>query len=75
MDPSQEDWWKLARAFYDLAHQDPANFQQLEERLKETEVGRLCREYIRTRDSRLLDQAGRLLTGTDQWYVYLGRCF
>lgn len=75
MDTSQEDWWKLARAFYALAHQNPADFERLEERLKETDVGRFCREYIRTGDFQSLNRAGRLLTGTDHWYVFLGRCF
>ncbi len=68
-----KDWKKLAYAFYALAHNDQKAFDELEPRLKNTPVGKLCSEYIRSRDHQLIEQAGYLLTGTKQWYVYLGR--
>lgn len=73
MKKGDKDWRKLAFAFYALAHNDRKDFDELEQSLKDTEAGRLCSEYIKSKDSRLLDKAGYLLTGTKQWYVYLGR--
>ena len=73
MEKGSKDWRKLAFAFYSLAHNDSRDFEALEQRLKDTEVGRLCAEYIESRDHQLIEQAGYLLTGTKQWYVYLGR--
>lgn len=69
-----KDWYKFAFAFYSLAHNDETDFWALEQRLKETEVGRLCAAYIESRDHQLTEKAGYLLTGTDHCYVYLGRC-
>lgn len=74
LDIDRDDWRKLAIAFYSLAHNDQRDFDALEPRLKETEVGRLCADYIETRDHQLIERAGYLLTGTKEWYVYLGRC-
>ena len=73
METGDKDWWELAYAFYSLAHNDPKDFNALEPRLKDTEIGRLCSEYIRSKDHQFIDKAGYLLTGTKQWYVYLGR--
>ncbi len=73
MEKGDADWTRLAFAFYSLAHDDPSDFNALEPRLQNTEVGRLCAEYIRTGDNQLLDQAGYLLTGTHSWHIYLGR--
>jgi len=73
METGDKDWWELAYAFYSLAHNDPKDFNALEPRLKNTEIGRLCSEYIRSKDHQFIDKAGYLLTGTKQWYVYLGR--
>ena len=75
MEKGDPDWRKLAIAFYALAHQDPQPYHALEPYLKDTEVGRLCARYLDSQDHQLLDQAGYLLTGTRQWYVYLGRSF
>ena len=73
MEKFDPDWRRLAFAFYSLAHNDPRDFQALEPELQDTEAGRLCAEYIRTGEAELLEQAGTLLTGTHQWYIYLGR--
>jgi hypothetical protein len=73
MERGDKEWRKLAMAFYDLAHNDAKRFKALEPRLRNTEVGRLCAAYIRLKDHALIEQAGYLLTGTKQWYVYLGR--
>jgi hypothetical protein len=73
MERGDPDWRKLAFAFFSLAHNDPKDFEALEPWLKQTPVGRLCAEYIETRNHELIEQAGYLLTGTKQWYVYLGR--
>lgn len=73
METGDEDWWELAFAFYSLAHNDPRDFNQLEPRLKNTEVGRLCAQYMQSGDQRFIEQAGYLLTGTKHWYAYLGR--
>ena len=63
----------MVLAFYELAHNDPNLFDALEPRLKNTEVGRLCSEYIETKDRQLIEKAGYLLSGTKYWYIYLGR--
>ena len=73
MDRSSKEWRKLASAFYALAHNDEREFNELEPELKETEVGQLCSEYIRTKDFDLIEKAGYLLTHTKYWYVYIGR--
>jgi hypothetical protein len=73
MERGDRDWRRLAFAFFSLAHNDPTDFDKLEPRLKNTEVGRLCSEYLRSGDHQLIEKAGYLLTGTRQWYVYLGR--
>lgn len=74
MEKGDDDWRKLTSAFYSLAHNDPREFNALEPRLKDTKVGRLCTDYIRTKDHEFIEKAGYLLTGTKQWYVYIGRC-
>lgn len=73
MEKGDKEWRKLAFAFYSLAHNDPKDFNALEPGLKETEVGRLCSEYIQSKDRQLIEKAGYLLTGTKHWYLYLGR--
>lgn len=73
MNQADQDWRRLAFALYALAHNDPGDFDALEPRLKNTEVGRLCSEYIRSGDHQFIEQAGYLLTGTKQWYTFLGR--
>lgn len=73
MEKGDKDWWKLAFAFFSLAHNDPKDFNALEPELKDTEVGRLCSEYLQSKDYQLIEQAGYLLTGTKHWYTYLGR--
>ena len=67
MEKDDRDWYELAFAFYSLAHNDRTDFDALEPRLKETEVGRLCAEYIETQDHQLIERAGYLLTGTKEW--------
>ncbi|HNT29471.1 MAG TPA: hypothetical protein PKL83_00785 [bacterium] len=71
---AEADWWKLALAFYDLAHGDLHRFEKLPKRLRKHDIGQLCRCYVETQDYAYCDEAGRQLTGTDAWYVYLGRC-
>ncbi len=73
MEKGDKDWRKLAFAFYALAHNDPKHFDELEPELQDTQVGRLCAAYIESKDYELIDQAGRLLTGSRHWYTYLGR--
>ena len=46
---------------------------ELDDRLKATEAGLLCSRYIETGEDGLVDQAGKLLTGSAHWYTYLGR--
>ncbi|MBN1669335.1 MAG: hypothetical protein JW862_19750 [Anaerolineales bacterium] len=73
MEKGSSDWRKLAIAFYALAHQDPRPFKALPPSLQDSQIGQLCTAYLQSGDPALLDQAGYLLTGTRQWYVYLGR--
>jgi len=73
MEKGDKEWRKLAFAFYSLAHNDFKDFSALEPELKITEAGRLCSEYIKTKNHDLIEKAGYLLTDTKQWYVYLGR--
>lgn len=63
---------KLGAAFYALAHNDFKAFHELEQQLKDTDVGKLCQEYIDTKKPELIDRAGTLLAGK-HWYVALGR--
>ncbi len=72
MDSSDKNWRPLSQAFYCLAHNDFGPFNTLSDDIKNTEVGKICQEYIRTRNSELIDKAGKLLAG-DCWYVALGR--
>ena len=73
MQRGDPDWRRLAFAFYSLAHHHPEDFHALEAELQESEAGQLCAEYLRTGDAGLLERAGYLLTGTEQWYIYLGK--
>lgn len=73
MERGDADWRRLALAFFALAHGEARDFYALEAALQETEVGRLCAEYLRTGEAGLLERAGYLLTGTEEWSVYLGR--
>ena len=70
---SKTDWNKFALAFYELAHHDFDRFDQLPPDLKKHQVGVLCSKFIKTADNDFLDQAGHLLTGSRDWYTYLGR--
>jgi hypothetical protein len=74
MPKGDKTWRQLAFAFYAVAHNDFELFEALPQEQKDSEVGRLCQQYMRNKDSQLLDQAGYLLTGTKEWYVYIGRC-
>lgn len=73
MDKGDNEWRRLAFAFYALAHNDFKHFNDLEPELQQTEIGQLCLEYIKTRDFQLVERAGYLLTGSKDWYTYLGR--
>lgn len=66
-------WWSLAAAFYHLAHNDWKRFDSLPDGLKATEAGKLCSLYRHTGEFEFLDRAGRVITGSRSWYVYLGR--
>ncbi len=70
---SQEDWRCLARAFFAVAHGDGRAFAALPAVLQGHPVGVLCAAYLERSDPALLDEAGRALCGTAQWYTYLGR--
>ncbi len=70
---SRTEWRQLAGAFYALAHGVDKEFTALPESLKGHPAGQLCAEYIRTGERATLDRAGHALTGTKEWYVYLGR--
>ncbi len=73
LEMTQEDWWLLARAFYCLAHNDFKKFNALPDKLKKHPAGKLCSRYMKTRDHDLVEQAGKILTHSHHWYVYLGR--
>jgi len=73
MEKGDKNWKKLAFAFFSLAHNDQRDFDALDPGLKNTEIGKLCSEYIHTKNIKFIEQAGYLLTGTREWYVYLGR--
>ena len=66
IEKGSEDWRKLAFALDSLAHNDERDFDALEQRLKETEIGKLCAAYTEARDHEYIDRAGHLLTGTDK---------
>ncbi len=73
LEMTREDWWKLAGAFYCLAHNDFRQFLALDDHLKKTPAGELCSRYMETSEHDLVELAGRLITGSKHWYVYLGR--
>lgn len=71
----QEDnqqWAKLATAFFSLAHNDERLWRELPAFLRETDVGTVCEEYLKSRDEQLINKAGELLAG-NQWFAALGR--
>ncbi len=70
---AESDWRSLAAAFYALAHSDLKKFEALPDSLKNHPIGKLCSGYIESRDHAYIEQAGKELTGTKEWYVYLGR--
>jgi hypothetical protein len=70
---TEADWRAPAHAFYDLAHDDFGKFIALPGRLKTHPVGELCAGYIESGDRQLVERAGKELTGSNEWYVYLGR--
>lgn len=72
---SREGWTALARAFFAAAHGSRREFDETPAAIRESAVGALCAAYLETRDHALLDQAGTALTGTREWYTYLGRMF
>lgn len=63
----------MASAFLALAHGSREEYDALSESLKKSPAGELCRLYLENRDPGLLDQAGLILTGSRDWYTYLGR--
>lgn len=67
------DWKQLADAFYALAHGDRAPFDGLPVSLRMHSAGILCARYLEEGDPTLLEEAGFQLTGSRQWYVFLGR--
>ena len=50
----------MTSAFYSLAYNTLREFNALEPRLKDTEAGRLCSGYIRTKDHEFIEKAGYL---------------
>ncbi len=74
-DITRADWTTLALAFYALANGSRTEYDRLSAPLREGVVGKLCAQYLETGDHHLLDQAGVLLTGSGDWYTYLGRTF
>ena len=67
-----KSWRILANAFYNLAHNDFDAWIALPNKLKQTDVGIICEQYIKTKNEDLIEQAGNLLAG-QHWYVALGR--
>jgi len=72
---SREDWTELALAFYAVAHGSRTEYDALPALLKESPAGKLCGLYLENPDPELLDQAGLILTGSRDWYTFLGRMF
>lgn len=66
-------WRQLVFAFYGLAHNDPKLFEALPDDLKATEAGRLCQAVIDAGNLDGIHAIGVLLTGSQQWYTYIGR--
>lgn len=73
-EPTRE-WKALASAFFALAHGSRSEYDALPDVLRDSQVGKLCGLYLDNRDPELLDQAGFILTGSRNWYTYLGRVF
>nr|WP_315474155.1 hypothetical protein [uncultured Rhodoferax sp.] len=69
---NSQQWIKLAMAFYSLAHNDERLWRELPAFLRETDVGMICEEYLKSRDDQLIQKAGELLAG-NQWFTALGR--
>ena len=69
---NNQQWIKLATAFYSLAHNDEEIWRELPVFLRETDVGVICEEYLISRDDALIHAAGELLAGP-YWYTVLGR--
>jgi hypothetical protein len=67
-----KSWRQLAMAFYALAHNDYDLWNDLPVQLKHTDVGIICEQYLKTKNSDLIEEAGYLLAGK-YWYTALGR--
>ncbi len=72
---SREDWTELALAFYAVAHGSRTEFDSLPATLRECPVGILCERCLESSGSTLLDETGFALTGSRDWYTFLGRMF
>ncbi len=73
LDLTCKEWRRLAEAFYSLAHNDFDAFTALPEKLQNHPAGILCSQYMESRDYDLIEKAGRILTHSNCWGVYLGR--
>ncbi|WP_092026049.1 hypothetical protein [Marinobacter zhejiangensis] len=71
---NNEDWRKVAIAFYSVAHGDLSDWKDLPDYLKKSEIGEVCQKYIDTKDSKYLEEAGQIIAGKN-WYTALGRSF
>jgi hypothetical protein len=58
-----------------IAHGSSREFDELPGHLRENSVGVLCARYLENRDHSFLEQAGLALTGSRNWYTFLGRMF
>lgn len=72
---AEADWKALALAFYELAHNDFRKFEGLPKHLQNHPIGKICSDYIESKDYAFVEEAGRELTGTKDWDVFLGRSF
>ncbi len=69
----EKDWRNLAKAFFSLAHSDSVPFLDLQKDLRDHPIGQLCNKYLETKDYKYIKKAGKELTGTSNWYVYLAK--
>ncbi|MDP8078936.1 hypothetical protein [Phocoenobacter skyensis] len=71
---SKSEWYDLALAVYALSRSDTSSWKELSDDLQNTDVGKLCQRYLKTRDYKHIDMAGQLMIGK-HWEIAFGRMF
>lgn len=70
---SKEEFRKMCGAFYAAAHNDFSLYETLPDHLKKTEAGQKIAALNTDNSAEARNRVGIYLTGSEQWYTYIGR--